>query len=258
MIQRVTLIGAGNVAHHMGKALYAAGVSIEQVFSRKVQKSKDLARLVSSEAISDLAQLRPCDLVILAVSDTAIPEVAALISHYLPADTFVVHTSGATPSAFVASHFHRYGVFYPPQTFTIGVEISFAEAPLCIHAGNEKDFSELEELGKRISNLVFRIDDQQRQWLHLTAVVVNNFPNHLYALAEEVLQDHQIPLDLLRPLILETARKVQTHSPAPMQTGPARRGDQATIDAHLYLLEAYPELKEVYEVLTKSIFQKIQ
>ncbi|MBK7407657.1 MAG: DUF2520 domain-containing protein [Saprospirales bacterium] len=257
-MNRVTLIGAGNVAHHMGKALYAAGVTIEQIFSRNQQKSNDLALLVSAEAISDLSRVKPCDLVILAVSDSAIPEIAATLSRFLPADTFVVHTSGATPSAFVASHFRRYGVFYPPQTFTIGVEISFAEAPLCIHAGNEEDLRELEELGKRISTLVFRINDQQRQWLHLTAVVVNNFPNHLYALAEEVLQDHQIPFDLLRPLILETARKVQTHSPAPMQTGPARRGDQATIEAHLYLLEAYPELKEVYEVLTKNIFQKIQ
>ena len=256
MIQHVTLIGAGNVAHHMGKALYAAGIVIDQIFSRNKQKSSNLANIISSEAISDLSQVRPSQLVILAVSDSAIPEVATTISHFLPPDTFVVHTSGATPSAFIASHFRRYGVFYPPQTLTIGRDTVFKEAPLCIHAGNERDLLELEELGKQICDQVYRIDDRQRQWLHLTAVVVNNFPNHLYTLAEEVLIDHDLPFDLLKPLILETARKVQDSPPAPMQTGPARRGDQATINAHLSLLEDYPALKEVYEALTKSILRQ--
>lgn len=255
MIQRATLIGAGNVAHHMGKALYEAGIIIDQVFSRNVQKSSNLASVVSSEAISDLSEVLPSDLIILAVSDAAIPEVAATLSRFLPPDLFVVHTSGATPSAFVASHFRRYGVFYPLQTFTAGREAVFSEAPLCIHAGNERDLLELEELGNRISRLVYRINDRQRQWLHLAAVVVNNFPNHLFALAEEVLKDHEIPFDLLKPLILETAKKVQDSPPAPMQTGPARRGDQATINAHLNLLEDYPPLKEVYEALTRSILE---
>jgi predicted short-subunit dehydrogenase-like oxidoreductase (DUF2520 family) len=253
MIQRATLIGAGNVAHHMGLALRAAEVDIAQVFSRKLQKARDLASLVSSKAISEFEALEPADLVILAVSDSAIAEVAALAARFLPPDTLVVHTSGATPSAFIAAHFERYGVFYPPQTFTIGREIDFREAPLCIHAGRAEDLQALEELGHRMGNRVYRLDDRQRQWLHLTAVVVNNFPNHLYQLAEQVLKDHDLPFDLLRPLILETARKVQDAPPGPMQTGPARRGDQTTIDGHLQLLDAYPGLKEVYEVLTKSI-----
>ena len=254
MIRNVTLIGAGNVAHHMGKALFAAGVTIGQIFSRNIQKACSLATIVSSEAINDLRLLRPADLVIVAVSDQAIPEIAVLLSHYLPKGSFVVHTSGATPSAIIASHFEHYGVFYPPQTFSIGREIDFKGAPLCIHAGSKEDLQLLEGLGRKLGNPVYRINDQQRQWLHLTAVVVNNFPNHLYNLAEQVLQEHDLPFDLLKPLILETARKVQDHPPAAMQTGPARRGDQATIDGHLALLEEnYPRLKEVYKIITESI-----
>ena len=253
MIQQVSMIGAGNVAHHMSLALHQAGVRIVQVYSRNIEKAKALGDLVSAGALNDPALLKPVDLVIVAVSDQAIPEVITMLSRFLPADSLVVHTSGATPSALIASHFSRYGVFYPPQTFSIHREVSFREVPICIHAGNETDMHELELLGKRIGGSVHQLDDSQRQWLHLTAVVVNNFPNHLYAIAEQVLKDHGLPFDLLKPLILETARKVQDHSPADMQTGPARRGDQATIDSHLHLLEVYPQLKEVYETLTESI-----
>lgn len=253
MILDVTLIGAGNVAHHLGKALHSAGVTITQVYSRNNQKSKYLADLVSSEPISDFASLRPSGLVILAVSDQAISQVSALIAPYLPPGAFVVHTSGATPSAVIAAHFSRYGVFYPLQSFSIVREVDFREVPLCIHAANEDDHALLVDLGRRISGSVHRIDDAQRLWLHMTAVVVNNFPNHLFRLAEQILTDHELSLDLLRPLILETARKVQQQSPAEMQTGPARRGDQVTIDAHLHLLEDYPQLREVYETITESI-----
>lgn len=253
MIENVTLIGAGNVAHHLGQALHASGMRIAQIYSRNYHKAKELAELVSAEALSEWEQLKPCDLVVIAVSDQAIPEVAALLSRFLPSDTLVVHTSGATPSAIIASHFQRYGVFYPPQTFSIGRELDFSETPICIHAGNEEDMLLLEELGKRIARSVFRIDDMQRRWLHLSAVLVNNFPNHLYTLAEQVLQDHQLPFELLKPLILETARKVQDHSPAMMQTGPAHRGDQATMEAHLRLLEEYPGVMEIYRVISRSI-----
>jgi predicted short-subunit dehydrogenase-like oxidoreductase (DUF2520 family) len=256
MIKTATLIGAGNVAQHMGKALSVSGVEIAQIYSRNWQRANYLSSQLSSEAISDFEALKPAGIYILAVSDQAIPEVAAAISSYIPADSLVVHTSGGTPSAFLAAHFQRYGVFYPLQTFTAGREIAFREAPLCIHAGSEADLAALEQLGSRISARVYRIDDQQRQWLHVMAVAVNNFPNHLYTLAAEVLTDHNLSFDLLRPLILETARKVQEASPGPMQTGPAIRGDRATIAAHLHLLDEYPQLKELYAVITKSIMNE--
>lgn len=253
MIGQVTLIGAGNVAHHLGLALRSKGVEILQVFSRNSDKANHLASITSSEAISDLSKVAASDLVVLAVSDQAIPEVSAALARFLPEDTFVVHTSGATPSAFIAGHFRRYGVFYPLQTFSTGREVDFGEIPICVHAGTEPGLLELEALARRISRSVHRVNDEQRRWLHLTAVVVNNFPNHLYHLACEVLSDQHLPFDLLKPLILETARKVQDHPPAAMQTGPARRGDRATIEAHLRLLEQYPGLREVYEALTRSI-----
>lgn len=256
MIGQITLIGAGNVAHHLGPALRANGVEIRQVFSRNYEKASYLAAITSSEAISDLSKVSPSDLIVLAVSDQAIPEVSAALSHLLSEDTFVVHTSGATPSAFIAGHFRRYGVFYPLQTFSAGREVEFEKVPICIHAGTEADTVELEALARRLSNSVHRVSDEQRRWLHLTAVIVNNFPNHLYTLAHRVLSDQHLPFDLLKPLILETARKVQDHPPAVMQTGPARRGDRATIEAHLQLLEQYPGLREVYEVLTKNIVER--
>ncbi len=248
---KIVLIGAGNVGYHLGNRLYEKGLRIQQVFSRVKEKAENLASEVNAQAITKLSNITlDADLYILAVHDSAIAEVAT----QLPVlDKLVVHTSGATPSTALQPHFQRFGIFYPLQTFSISKEVDFEQIPICVHANQEADLQALENLARQISPKVYRIDDEQRAILHVAAVFVNNFTNYLFQIGYDILEKEKLPFDLLRPLIRETAAKVQEHPPVEMQTGPAIRGDHATIDKHLQYLGRFPEYKHLYELLTENI-----
>ena len=250
---RITLIGSGNVATHLAAALKNAGHVIVQVYSRDMQNAALLAYHVKAEAIDNLDAINPeTDLFIIAVKDDAIGEIAQKLAKY---NKLIVHTSGATPLSILTQFTNKAGVFYPLQTFSKTKEVDFKTVPLCIEGANEQVTGQLEELAKTISNNVSRVNSGQRKILHLAAVFACNFPNYLYYAAGKLLQQHDLDFNLLRPLILETAEKVQDHLPADVQTGPAIRNDEKTMAAHLQLLKDNPELERVYTELSQLIIK---
>jgi len=244
---RITIIGSGNVAQHLIKAFTKSElVEIVQVYSRK---KETLSSLIEFDKItSDFEELQESDLYIIAVSDKAIADV----SRQLPfQNRIVVHTSGAA-SLDVLDAKNRKGVFYPLQTFSKNKEIDFSIIPLCLEAENTFDFRVLETVAKSVSNAVFAINSDQRKALHVAAVFVNNFTNHLYHIGQEICEEHQVPFEILRPLIQETAEKINTLNPVDAQTGPAKRNDSVTIDAHLAYLTSENQ-KNIYKLITQSI-----
>ncbi|PBJ15654.1 Rossmann-like and DUF2520 domain-containing protein [Flavobacterium sp. ACN6] len=246
MIQ-ITIIGSGNVAQHLIKAFGASKtVEIKQVFSRNKEA---LLHLVDYDKIvTDLNELQPADLHIIAVSDNAISEV----SEQLPFNNqFVVHTSG-TSSIDVLDEKNRRGVFYPLQTFSKNKNVDYSIIPFCLEAENTADFNLLDTAAKSISTAVYLINSEQRKALHVAAVFVNNFTNHLYQIGEEICEENQVPFAILKPLIQETADKINTLDPADAQTGPAKRNDSVTIDSHLAFLQNENK-KNIYKILTQSI-----
>ncbi len=251
----ITLIGAGNIAWHLGHRLRECGFPIRQVFSRQPEKAARLASKLHAFPISRLEETDGgSDLYLLAVRDDAIAAVARQLAS-LPGlkEKLVAHLSGATPSTVLAPFFPHFGVLYPLQTFTAGRPVTFDLVPVCIDAAGGKDLKRLRQLAERISSKVYHIPDAERAVLHVAAVFANNFSNHLYELASEILNNHQLSFDLLRPLIMETAAKVQHLDPYSTQTGPAIRGDNTTIERHLSLLESMPDIQKLYLELTLSI-----
>ncbi len=133
--------------------------------------------------------------------------------------------------------------------------MNFNTVPLCIEGANDQIASQLNELAYTITQNVYRISSAERKTLHLAAVFANNFPNYLYTIAQQLLAEQRLPFDLLRPLILETAEKVQTHLPGNVQTGPAVRNDEKTMDSHLQQLTEKPELQALYKLLSQGIIK---
>lgn len=249
----IVLIGAGNVGYHLGKQLKECGLNLVQIFSREEAKAKRLSEAIQVPFVTDLRQvITDADLYILAVNDGAI----ATVADQLKIDnSLVVHTSGATPSTVLAPYFQRFGIFYPLQTFSISKAVDFEQIPICVDASNESDKALLSQIGQQLRSKVYLIDDHQRAILHIAAVFVNNFTNYLFQIGYNILKKENISFDLLRPLIQETAEKVQVHIPLEMQTGPAIRKDEATIERHLEYLEHYPMYQELYYILTERIKQ---
>lgn len=250
---RITLIGSGNVATHLGAALKNAGHQIVQVWSRNLQHAALLAYHVKAEPIDQLDQLSAeTDLIIISVKDDAVEEVASFISIK---NVLVVHTCGALSLDILRKYFADCGVFYPLQTFSKSRELDFRSVPLCIESTGKNSMEILLDLGRTISNQVNIIDSNQRKTLHVAAVFACNFPNYLYAVAAKLLQEQQMDFNLIKPLILETAQKVQEFVPQKVQTGPAIRGDVQTMSAHLSLLKQHPDLQQVYRLLSQGIIK---
>lgn len=244
---KVTIIGSGNVAQHLITAFNKSNeIEVLQVFSRTKQ---DISQHIDSSKITnDYDSLSESDIYIIAVSDSAIAEVSSKLPFK---NRFVVHTSGSVPLENLDSKNKR-GVFYPLQTFTRNKEVDFSMIPTCLESEFDDDYTILENIAEAINSRHYLISSDQRKSLHVAAVFVNNFTNHLYQLGKDICNEHQLPFEILKPLIAETAQKVQILSPLDAQTGPAKRHDQNTIDRHLALLTNQTQ-KEIYKILTQSI-----
>jgi predicted short-subunit dehydrogenase-like oxidoreductase (DUF2520 family) len=252
---RITIIGSGNVATHLSAAFKNAGHRIVQVYSPTMQNAALLAYHVGAEAIDKPDNINPeTDLFIIAIKDDAIGEVARQLSVY---HKLIIHTSGATPLSVLSDITPFAGVFYPLQTFSKVRELDFWNVPLCIEGTDETIAKTLTQLAQSISNKVYPVNTDQRKILHLAAVFACNFPNYLYEVARQLLQQHDMQFDIIRPLIDETAKKVQDNLPAAVQTGPAVRNDEKTMDAHLELLKEQPELQLIYRLLSQGIIKNI-
>jgi predicted short-subunit dehydrogenase-like oxidoreductase (DUF2520 family) len=245
---KISIIGSGNLAKHLITYLKAIEsmetIELVSIFARNPH---NLYGCVTSDIIvSDYKLLKPADVYIIAVSDDAIAEVSSNFKNQ-----FLVHTSGALPIT-VLNPENRRGVWYPLQSFSKNKTIDFEEVPFCIEAENTSDLLLLNTLAGLFSEKIFHINSFQRKQLHLAAVFVNNFVNHLYLIGNEVCDDNQIPFEILKPLIAETANKINHISPNEAQTGPAIRYDELTIQMHKSLLKSENHLK-IYQTLTQSI-----
>jgi len=250
---RICLIGAGNLATQLGLALSENGHTIVQVWSRTLKSAAKLAAKLKCQYTTDISLIYyETDIYIIAVSDQAIEEVLA---KRLWGTALVVHTAGSTPMSILYPYCKNFGVFYPFQTFTIAKKVNFCQVPVCIEANSPQNLSVLKELAGSITQNIRLFDSDQRQKIHLAAVFVCNFVNHLYTIGAELLKEDGLDFEILIPLILETASNVMNHSPESSQTGPALRKDKIVMNKHLASLENHPDLKKLYTLVSKRIIK---
>lgn len=247
-MRSVVIIGAGNVAFHLTRALIQNTVNVRQIFNRTLFKAQELGEANNIKYTDKISELEKADLYIIAASDSAVEE----LSHYIPFDdTLVVHTSGSLSTSVLKGDYRK-GVFYPFQTFTKRKNLRYEEVPFFVEAENKEDEEALYKLADKISNEVHRVDSAKRLKVHLSGIWASNFVNHMYQIAQDICKEADLPFDVLRPLIEETALKVQDLEPFDAQTGPARRGDEIIINKHLEILED-SRLQQLYRLLSDSI-----
>ena len=247
----IVIIGTGNAATVLGKKFKEAGHHIVQVFGRDAGAASALAYQFDTESTNYWSVIRKnADFYLVAVADDAIGEVA---KHVHVPGKLVAHTAASVTKDILKPMSHHYGVFYPLQSLRKEIN-ELPDVPLFIDASDEGARKKLEQLARSISKeKVIVAGDKERLKLHVAAVIVSNFTNHLFKLAEDYCKNEGLDFNQLIPLIEETTKRLKTISPSAAQTGPAIRHDKPTIEQHLAILEKYPRLKEIYEVMTESI-----
>ncbi|PKP13581.1 MAG: DUF2520 domain-containing protein [Bacteroidetes bacterium HGW-Bacteroidetes-3] len=244
---KIIILGGGNVAYHLtNELLQNDAVNVVQIYNRSIEKINCFKN--SASITNNLSEIKEADIYIIAVSDNAISELSSALNFK---DKLVVHTSGSMALEEIKSTSNK-GVFYLLQSFSKERKIDFSNVPICVEAETKKDLLLLETLAKSISKNCYQINSDQRKSLHVAAVFVNNFVNHLYQIGQEICDQNKVPFEILLPLIKETANKITTLSPFEAQTGPAKRNDTKTIEKHIAMLTKNQQ--EIYTLLTKSIY----
>lgn len=228
----ILIVGTGKVGTH----LYDALSKVDEVE----------VSLISSRNLTDIPKT---DIAIIAVADDAIPEVSSKIKN-----SFVVHTSGSVAMDDLKNSTKK-GVFYMLQTFSKDKKVDFSKVPFCLEAENEENLKILYKIADFLGYKTYTISSQQRKVLHVAAVFVNNFTNHMYKIGNDICLENNVPFEILHPLIEETSQKIKELSPKQAQTGPAIRNDKTTIKNHLNLLNE--NRQEIYQLLTNSIQKSI-
>ena len=249
----ISLIGAGNLATHLGRALHKAGHCICQVYSRTSASAEVLAQKLNSQPIHQLSTLRnDADIYIVALKDDVLHQLLPQLCRHRSTQLFV-HTAGSIPMDVFRQFTQTYGVIYPLQTFSKQCAVSFRHIPFLIEGSSETVCNVLNTLCRSISDDVREVSSADRKYIHLAAVFGCNFTNLCYTLAGEILKRRKLPFELLLPLINETAAKVHTMTPVAAQTGPAVRFDEQVMNRQLELLGNDDCLKDIYKMLSRQI-----
>ncbi len=250
----IVCIGSGNVGWHLASHLAEADFSIQQIVSRTTDHARKLGQLVNAPFTTNMAEIMPdADIYLYAVPDDQLPNIIT----QNPIKTGIhCHTAGSLSRELFAGKVENYGVFYPLQTFSKQKQIDFQNIPILLEASNKSTLKTLHKLAAHLSSQILETNFEQRQQLHLAAVFACNFSNSLFAIADKLLKEVNLPFDLLLPLIRETVEKVSLLKPEEAQTGPAARSDTNVIAHHLSMLEIEPRLQNLYRIMTEIIQEK--
>lgn len=254
MTRKIVILGAGNLATHLTRVLIKKGFNICQIYSRTIESARELGLKTGVHYTNNIKDIyNEADIYIYALSDSAISSLAKKID--FKKNPLLIHTAGSVSINVLKNYSNNYAVLYPLQTFSKTREIDFNNIPLCIDANNTKNLNILESIARSISTKVYKMGDEDRLQLHLSAVFASNFTNHMYSLAEDILKKKNIDFNILKPLIEETASKIQDLSPQNAQTGPAARKDKLTMKKHKELLENDSDLKKMYTFISNNIIK---
>lgn len=249
---KIVILGAGNVATHLAWALKEKGYEISQIYSRTIVSAESLAHQIDTDYCTSPTDLKAADMYIYALSDNALESVIQQVNIN---SGIHVHTAGSLNINIFEKKFRNYGVFYPLQTFSKEKEVDFNKIPIFVEGNNEAVTETLFNLAKSLTKKPFIADSDKRIRLHIAAVFACNFSNYFYTIASDILENQSITFEILQPLILETATKIQFIPPHDAQTGPARRNDTETIQKHLEMIED-EDLKKIYSDLSTKIAER--
>lgn len=252
----ISILGSGNVATLLSKALIRIGHTIDAIYSRDIAHAQTLANAIGcSHAINRTDLLPQSDIYLFALKDDALASVIQhLLQNYYAVKGTWIHTAGSV-SLSVFPKSVQSGVLYPMMTLSKDKDIDFKTIPLFVEGNTPQSFKVVENLANELSDTVYRLDSTKRKKLHLAAVFANNFTNHCCTLAYQLLEKNGIEPTVLLPIIDETAQKLHFLSPIEAQTGPAKRWDEKVINEQLCELADEPQLRHIYQLMSQSIHQ---
>lgn len=249
----ISIVGAGNVALHLAEVLHDAGLRIDRIVARHMDSAARLAYRVGAQPSADLTDIdKNTGLVIIATTDASVKDVAAALPRI---DGVVAHTSGSVPLDVLAEYHERAAVIYPLQTFSKDSYVNLSRVPFFTEATDIYSLDVADTVAGSFGGRVRHADSEIRAKLHIAGVFACNFPVYMFEMARRALAGVGLPLDIVRPLVDVTVDKAFGIGPMKAMTGPARRGDIATMEKQMSQL-ADPVEKAIYDLVSQAIYKE--
>ncbi len=249
--RHISFAGAGRVGGAICRELFNAGFIIDLIVSTNSARGKTIAGSCNSVWSDKPVFPDTSEIIIVAVPDQRLNEVLSSIK--CSSDAMVFHTAGSFGLDIFPENIKKRGVFYPLQTFSNNRQINFKDLPFLIESQDDESLEAMKELAASLNSKFYIVDTERRRMLHLAAVFVCNFTNHMFTEGKDIAMKAGFPFQIFKALIEETVSKALAAGPEKSQTGPALRNDQNTIQIHLGLLSYSPELQTMYSGITQSI-----
>tara|TARA_B110000459_G_C16609955_1_gene495594 strand:+ start:40 stop:834 length:795 start_codon:yes stop_codon:yes gene_type:complete len=249
---RISIIGAGNVAHALSHSMLIGGVKIVEIFNRDKEKAEKLAYELGGIKVVDKIEIldTTVDAVAVLVKDDAIEEVARQIPKAI--DRF--HVSGVTEREVLGG---VNGVIWPIKSFNSeSKNDSLESVPFGIDASCSEFREKLDRIVDCVGGQGFSAPSEVRSKVHLAAVFSDNFTNHCLAISQQILKDSGLPSDLMQSLVKGLLIGASSGNSYERQTGVAIRGDEGSMQKHLDIIQSFDnneQLSEFYDFLSKHI-----
>jgi predicted short-subunit dehydrogenase-like oxidoreductase (DUF2520 family) len=241
------------MAHFLLLLFQQNNITVSGIYARDEAAGRALAGAFHTRFYSNLATIpdEPDSALFLCVPDSAITAVAQEIP--FRNKQILVHNSGSTNIAKLSAYASGFACLWPMVSVSKSNSEYATDTPLCLAGSNAEVNAVILDLAKRISTRAIVCTEEQRQTLHLSAVMAQNFANHLFVLASELCEQKGLDAQVLQPMLLQWAKGLRPDKAKERQTGPARRNDENTLAMQRELLASHPELLKVYDTLTASI-----
>ncbi len=251
MTMKFYMIGTGNTAWYFVDRLINAGHTCNGIYGRTMAKANELAEKANTTTIAEITDIKDdADCCIIAISDNAIIEIVKQLNFE---KTVLIHTAGSVDRSILTEAAPHNSVLWPVYSINKEDLPRHRDVPIVVEVSDMQAVKVTSEMVNSITDKFFTVDSTQRAWLHLSAVLSNNFANHLFAISEQICKEHNLPFPILQPIINQTIERLQTQNAKDAQTGPAIRKDLSTIDKHINMLEDLPYWQDLYESITSSI-----
>jgi len=258
----VFVVGAGPVATALAGALRLGGVPVLGLWARTPARARAAGAVAGVAAYSaappDL--LLEADVVVLAVRDSAIADVARMLvaTGLVNVHHTLIHCSGVTSAAEalapVAGQVGGMAMMHPLRAIADGrAAMRTLKGTVFGVEGDDRGRRDALTLVARLGGRALELGGVHVSAYHAAAAMASNYTVVLLSAAAELLADVGIAreqaLEALVPLVEGTLVNVRERGPEAALTGPIRRGDVATVERHLAALSGRPELAALYRAL---------
>jgi predicted short-subunit dehydrogenase-like oxidoreductase (DUF2520 family) len=274
----IAIVGAGNLASALGTSLRAAGYRIEEIIARdqasSLRRARKLAQKVGASAVSITRAQILSEIIWFCVPDGAIAGAAASLATVLDCGgkdwrgkdwkgKVALHSSGALSSTELLALREQGAAVasvHPLMTFVQGSRASLAGVPFAIE-GTPRAVRAATRIVRRLRGQPFTIRKEHKQAYHTWGMFASPLLTALLAATERVAFAAGVQPKAARqrmlPILSQTLANYARLGAPNSFSGPIARGDAATVDMHLKVLQAIPDAREIYLALARAALRDL-